>query len=171
MRTSRTSMKSNPRYPQLEKAHTQQQRLSTAEHKIILKTKCCSHQLLDRLQCAKITASDSVCDQPLPYSARKCRARPLQSPGLWEAQPLDSEALRPLDPSPKPLAGSSLTRLTRPRNLRFQAQAVHSTQAQLWHHERSSSQQAEIFSVGPEDACYLQAPEAWPPISEQRPKR
>lgn len=45
---------------------------------------------------------------------------PLQSPGLWEAQPLDSEALRPLDPSPKPLAGKFPTRLPRPRNLRFQ---------------------------------------------------
>ena len=96
MRNSRTAMKSDPHYPQLEKAHTQQQRLSTAKNKIILKTKCCSHQLLDRLQCAKITASDSVCDQPLPHSARKCRAHPLQSPGLWEAQPLESEALRPL---------------------------------------------------------------------------
>ena len=96
MRNSHTAMNSNPHYPQLEKAHTEQQRLSTAKNKIILKTNCCSHQLLDRLQCAKITASDSVCDQPLPHSARKCRAHPLQSPGLWEAQPLESEALRPL---------------------------------------------------------------------------
>ena len=88
-------MKSNLRYLQLEKAHTQQQRLSTTKNKIIFK-KCCSHQLLDRLQCAKITALDSVCDQPLSHSARNCRVHLLQSPVLWEAQPLESEALRPL---------------------------------------------------------------------------
>lgn len=51
--------------------------------------------------------TDCVCDQPLLHSASNCWACPLQSPVIWEAQPSELEALRPL-------AGGSLTILHRP---------------------------------------------------------